>query len=448
MNEVTNKEIKRRDQFSQRFSRNYLANLFPYLSDQLLTFTKPELNLNFDLNIPKLNEDCVNQTENEFKSKHNDFNISKIKCEESDKDLKFLEFMNKKIKNDIKMFSISTNNQEFDELDDDDDVLIQKQQDNTTLPSDTSALFLSKLTDTPIANSDNDEQLIFVNKKPAANKEFLEKLNAIYMREILDLRESLEILRENVENFEKTAKQENKVCENLILNLKEGLLNEKIKKKKFYKNLIENLFSTANREAQTRVDDAASDLDDLDEEFYSSLKDNLIKLRETYDRTVEETRKSMDSLKVNYLADKQNHFNEAIERVRKEKERQIDELKQAQCKQNDVIAELRQQLANAADKDDSLQRSLIKQQKLVERNQQLEQQLNKLTTQLMQSNNKSVLSSTSPGNAIVTQQPLQSSISASEYLGASALPITIRNPSAISTNTRHDSINNIVQLNS
>ena len=386
------------------------------------TFVKSELNLNFDLNIPKLNENLVSEFESDFKKKHrDDYDLSTTTKneEESKRELKYLEFINRKLKNEFKY---------EDDEDEGGNVIVRK--DNTT---DTSAVFLSKLTDTQIANSDNDEQLILVNKKPSANKEFLDKLTEIYKREIRDLREDLEILRENFE----LIKMENKSRENMMLGLNEAVLNEKLKKRKFYKKLIENLFSTLNKQQEEGEEEATHD-DVEDQEFYKNLKNNLIRLRETYDRTVDETRKSIDSLKINFLADKQKHFNEAIDRVSKEKDRQIEELKQIQTKQSNEIAELKQKLVNEGEKDEALQRSLMKQQKLLERVQVLEQQFSKTHV----NNNKSTISS----STIVTQQP--SPIVDNQPLAVSTITTMPQNPPNNNNNNKYQLVSNILQLNS
>jgi hypothetical protein len=134
----------------------------------LQTFIKPELNQNYDQNIPKLNELQINQAENEFNQNHDLENCSNNN--NNNNDIKLLQLITKTLKTDI---NPSLENHE-------NNILIE----SPTLPTDTSALFISKLTDTPIVNSDdNDEQIILVNKKPAANKEFLDKLIDCYKRE-------------------------------------------------------------------------------------------------------------------------------------------------------------------------------------------------------------------------------------------------------------------------
>jgi hypothetical protein len=378
----------------------------------LQTFIKPELNQNYDQNIPKLNELQINQAENEFNQKHGLENCSNnINNNNNNNDIKLLQLITKKLKTDI---------------DHENNILIE----SPTLPTDTSALFISKLTDTPIVNSDdNDEQLILVNKKPAANKEFLDKLNDCYKRETQELKENLEILRENFEQIQKNSKKDFKLFENLVSSLNQQILNEKLKKKLFYKNLIENLFSKKIVENDT---EDAADLDDekLDNEFYLSLKENLLKLRETYDHTVEDTRKTMDSLKINFAADKQKCFNEAIERVSKDKDRQIEELKSVQLKLNVEIEQLKQKIVNDGDKEDALQRSLMKQHKLIERVQYLEQQLSKGKGTLVGS----------PSTNAITQQPHSGQASACDIV-----PSPMQNPLVMN---KYQPLTNAIQLNS
>lgn len=406
INELNKQEIKKRETFHSQFSRNYVSNLFPYLNDGFETFIKNELNLNFDVNIPKISETNLKIVENEYNTLR-----SQLKLDLDELDVYTSEGEVKKFEGIMKKFLIE----------DDVKQIVGATEEATVSPTDTSTLFLSKLTDTQTANlSSNDdpyccdEQLILVNKKPAANKEFLQKLDDIYKKEIFSLKQTLVELSENYKQCDTNMKQDYKQIEGFIVSLNKSVVNEKAKKKAFYKNLIKNFFLNNSQQLESDDSDVGAgggdDNDELDKEFYTSLKENLLKLRDTYEKTIDDTRKSIDQLKIQLIADKQKQFNEAIERVRNEKDKEINDLKANEQSLLSQIDKLNSKLNDSNnDKEEALQRSLVKQQKLVERVQYLESQLNKfLPISSTTANNTLIpLLSSSPiiNNTVTTQQP-------------------------------------------
>ncbi len=247
-------ETDNRRKFHKVFSQNYVANLFPYLQEKKpIEFTKLDLNLGYDVNIPQLNELDLKaiQTElNEYLTKKN-LNPMLQRLDESDPSeqeqfyTKLVDILNKILSKNFESF--------------------QK--------ADTSELYLSdeqsmqQSTDNILTNDD----LILVNTKPSANSEFLRKLNEILNVKIKDLKDCLK-LKTYLNEFNFNLVQLRASFESLIR-------KQNDEKDFIYTNILENLFSTKSSQFSyggknviNKDDERFESLlkvNKLDEEFYS-----------------------------------------------------------------------------------------------------------------------------------------------------------------------------------
>ncbi len=112
------------------------------------------------------------------------------------------------------------------------------------------------------------------------------------------------------------------------------------------------------------------------------MKDGLVKLRQTYEKSIEDTRRSVESYKKSINVDRQNYFNEAVQRIVKEKEKLELEFK---LREQNYIKQIKEkdekllQFTSLIDKEDALQHQMQREQRLIDKIHCLEKQLNKYT---------------------------------------------------------------------
>jgi hypothetical protein len=231
-----------------------VANLFPYLQEKKpVEFTKPDLNLSYDVNMPQLSEHDIKAIQVELNQYLNEKNLGQLQqqpdgCDFNEQEqfyLKLIEIMNKILTKNFEAFQKA----ETSELYLSDEQIIQRSTDNI------------------VTNDD----LILVNTKPSANSEFLKKMNEILNGKIKDLKDCLKFKTHlNEFNFNLTQLKDSF----------QTLVRKQNEEKDFvYTNILENLFSTKSsqfsyggKNVVNKDDERFENLlkvNKLDEEFYS-----------------------------------------------------------------------------------------------------------------------------------------------------------------------------------
>jgi hypothetical protein len=164
------------------------------------------------------------------------------------------------------------------------------------------------------------EQLVLVSKRPAANEQFIAKLSGHVLGRLGETKELLKSAKGEIADTLGAFKSQ---LDALKATMSAGVELHAKKKEAFYNYLIESLFVSSSDQSAA---DASHSADDADLLFYAKLKENLLRLRDTYEKRIDEMRRQNELIKQNFIAEKQKMFNEAIERVSNEKEKKIKEL--------------------------------------------------------------------------------------------------------------------------